>query len=64
VPEPTYSSTAADYDSKAILGVAYEYATGRRLGAHDFNGGMYGAAAVLRTLGFDVRNVHGRMSPK
>jgi hypothetical protein len=45
------------YDSKAILGVAYGYATGRPLGPHDFNGGMYGAAAVLRNLGFDVRNV-------
>jgi hypothetical protein len=42
------------YDSKAILGVAYRYATGVPLGAHDFNGGMYGAAAVLRSIGFQV----------
>jgi hypothetical protein len=39
------------YDSKAILGVAYRYATGVALGAHDFNGGKHGAAAVLRAHG-------------
>jgi hypothetical protein len=44
------------YDSKAILGVAYKYATGVRIGAHEFNGGVYGAAGVLRKLGFEVRN--------
>jgi Swt1-like HEPN len=44
------------YDSKAILGVAYKYATGVRIGAHDFNGGVSGAAGVLRKLGFEVRN--------
>jgi hypothetical protein len=42
------------YDSKAILGVAYRYATGIALGAHDFNGGKYGAAAVLRRMNFHV----------
>jgi len=45
------------YDSKAILGVAYLFATGRKIGAHDFSGGIYGAATVIRNLGFDVRNV-------
>lgn len=44
------------YDSKAVLGVAYKFATGRLLGPHDFNGGLQGAAAVLRSLGFEVRN--------
>jgi hypothetical protein len=44
------------YDSKAILGVAYKYATGRALGPHDFSGGVIGAARVLRTLGFEVRS--------
>jgi len=44
------------YDSKAILGVAYQYATGVRIGAHDFSGGIYGAAGVLRHLGFEVRD--------
>ncbi len=45
------------YDSKAIAGVAYKLATGVPLGAHDFNGGIYGAARVLLRLGFQVRNV-------
>jgi hypothetical protein len=44
------------YDSKAILGVAYKFATGVRIGAHDFSGGVHGAAGVLRKLGFEVRN--------
>ena len=44
------------YDSKAILGVAYKFATGVRIGPHDFSGGVYGAAAVLRKLAFEVRD--------
>jgi hypothetical protein len=44
------------YDSKAILGVAYGYATGRALGPHDFSGGVHGAAGVLRALGFEIVN--------
>lgn len=48
------------YDSKAILGVAYGYATGRALGPHDFSGGVYGAAGVLRALGFEVINIRDR----
>jgi Swt1-like HEPN len=47
------------YDSKAIAGVAYKLATGVPLGAHEFSGGIYGAARVLRRLGFEVRNVRG-----
>ena len=45
------------YDSKAILGVAYKFATGLPLRSGDFSGGIYGAASVLRKLGFEVRNV-------
>jgi hypothetical protein len=45
------------YDSKAILGVAFKLATGIRLSSQDFSGGIYGAARVLRKLGFEVRNV-------
>jgi len=45
------------YDSKAILGVAYKFATGLPLGSGDFSGGIHGAASVLRKLGFEVRNV-------
>jgi hypothetical protein len=44
------------YDSKAILGVAYKFATGVQIGPHDFSGGVYGAAGVLRKLGFEVRD--------
>ena len=36
------------YDSKAILGVAYGYATGRPLGPHDFSGGVHGASRAER----------------
>ena len=42
------------YDSKAVLGVAYGFATGRPLSAREFSGGRYGAAKVLRGLGFTV----------
>jgi hypothetical protein len=48
------------YDSKAILGVAYGYATGRPLGPHDFSGGVHGAAGVLRSLGFEIVNTRDR----
>ena len=51
------------YDSKAILGVAYRFATGRPLVAEDFSGGAQGAAAVLRSLGFEVRNVRDQSPP-
>ena len=48
------------YDSKAILGVAYGYATGRSLGPHDFSGGVHGAAGVLSALGFEIVNTRDR----
>ena len=48
------------YDSKAILGVAYGYATGRPLGPHDFSGGVHGAAGVLSALGFEIVNIRDR----
>src|SRR5690349_4541773 len=40
------------YPPKAILGAAYEYATGQRLGSGDFEGGKTGAVRVLGKLGF------------
>jgi hypothetical protein len=43
------------YPPKAILGTAYELATGRRLAAGDFEGGKSGAVKVLGQLGFTVR---------
>ena len=42
------------YDSKAILGVAHRYATGRVATSDEFHGGMTAAAAVLRKQGFEV----------
>jgi hypothetical protein len=42
------------YPPKAILGTAYELATGERLASADFEGGKSGAVKVLGTLGFTV----------
>ena len=44
------------YPPKAILGTAYELATGQCLGSGDFEGGKAGAVAVLAKLGFDIRH--------
>ena len=43
------------YPPKAILGTAYEFATGKRLGSGDFEGGKSGAVKVLGQLGFTVQ---------
>jgi hypothetical protein len=43
------------YPPKAILGTAYEFATGRRLAPGDFEGGKAGAVRVLGKLGFNVQ---------
>jgi hypothetical protein len=43
------------YPPKAILGTAYELATGGRLASGDFEGGKTGAVAVLGKLGFTVQ---------
>ena len=45
------------YPPKAILGTAYELATGRRLASEDFEGGKSGAVKVLGKLGFDVQTI-------
>ncbi len=42
------------YPPKAILGTAYEFATGNRLASGDFEGGKSGAVRVLGNLGFTV----------
>jgi hypothetical protein len=49
------------YPPKAILGTAYEFATGQRLASGDFEGGKSGAVKVLGALGFTVqpRDQHG-----
>lgn len=43
------------YPHKAVLGTAYEFATGERLAAGDFEGGKAGAVRVLGELGFTVQ---------
>src|SRR5580658_10981954 len=43
------------YPPKAILGTAYEFATGQPLASGDFEGGKSGAVRVLGKLGFTVR---------
>lgn len=43
------------YPPKAILGTAYEFATGGRLASSDFEGGKSGAVTVLAKLGFKVQ---------
>ena len=42
------------YPPKAVLGTAYEFATGDRLASGDFEGGKSGAVRVLGSLGFTV----------
>jgi hypothetical protein len=44
------------YPPKAILGTAYELATGSRLASGDFEGGKTGAVSILGQLGFTVRS--------
>src|SRR5579862_1839039 len=46
------------YPPKAILGTAYEFATGQTLGSGDFEGGKTGAVRVLETLGFIIEKKH------
>jgi hypothetical protein len=56
-PTTTYELTWEErvYPPKAILGTAYEFATGKRLASGDFEGGKSGAVKVLGQLGFTVR---------
>jgi hypothetical protein len=55
-PTTTYDLAWQDrrYPPKAILGTAYEFATGERLASGDFEGGKSGAVKVLGKLGFVV----------
>jgi hypothetical protein len=56
-PTTTYELVLDErrYPPKAILGTAYEFATGRRLASGDFEGGKTGAVKVLGKLGFTVQ---------
>lgn len=58
-PTTTYQlvSDQRTYPPKAILGVAYELATGQRLESGDFEGGKTGAVKVLGNLGFTVEPI-------
>ncbi|HWD62145.1 MAG TPA: hypothetical protein VG369_06580 [Humibacter sp.] len=60
-PTTTYALVTAEgtFPPKAILGAAYEIATGQRLASADFEGGKSGAVRVLNALGFDVEPRHG-----
>jgi len=42
------------YPPKAVLGAAYEFAMGQKLGSGDFEGGKTGAVRVLGKLGFSI----------
>ena len=42
------------YDSRAVLGVAHRFATGRLATSDDFSSDMQGAVAILRKRGFEV----------
>ena len=55
-PTTTYELVLNErrYPPKAILGTAYELATGQRLGSGDFEGGKTGAVRVLSKLGFSI----------
>ena len=56
-PTTTYELVwdGRSYPPKAILGTAFEFATGQRLASGDFEGGKTGAVKVLGKLGFSVR---------
>ena len=57
-PTTTYDLVSGErrYPPKAILGTAYEFATGQRLASGDFEGGKDGAVAVLTKLGFSIQH--------
>ena len=58
-PTTTYELVQENrrYPPKAILGTAFEFATGQRLASGDFEGGKTGAVKVLGELGFNVQHV-------
>ena len=58
-PTTTYELIWNDrnYPPKALLGTAYEFATGQRLASGDFEGGKAGAVRVLGKLGFTVQQI-------
>lgn len=57
-PTTTYDldQDGKKYPPKAILGAAFELATGEKLSSGDFEGGRSGAVKVLSNLGFNVES--------
>ncbi|MGI5187563.1 hypothetical protein ACQEVI_05385 [Promicromonospora sp. CA-289599] len=64
-PTTTYELVweGRSYPPKALLGTAYELATGHRLAPDEFEGGRAGAVRVLDGLGFVVRRLHPPEGP-
>jgi hypothetical protein len=58
-PTTTYEMVLGErrYPPKAILGTAYELATGQQLASGDFEGGKSGAVKVLGKLGFAIEAI-------
>jgi hypothetical protein len=58
-PATTYALVERDrrYPPKAILGTAYQFATGQRLESGDFEGGKTGAVKVLGNMGFTIEHI-------
>jgi hypothetical protein len=58
-PTTTYELIWNDrsYPPKALLGTAYEFATGQRLASGNLEGGKAGAVRVLGRLGFTVQQI-------
>jgi hypothetical protein len=56
-PTTTYDLRVNErtYPPKAVLGAAFELATGERLSPSDFEGGRTGAVKILSRLGYEVR---------
>jgi len=63
-PTTTYELVLDEhrYPPKAVLGVAYQFATGQELDSGDFEGGKTGAVRVLGKLGFSVKKKLRRKS--
>ena len=55
-PTTTYELVLDEhrYPPKAVLGAAYEFATGQQLRSGDFEGGKTGAVRILEKLGFTI----------
>lgn len=51
------------YDSRAVLGVAHRFATGRLATAEEVSSDMEGAVAILRKRGFEVTEPTGPQRP-